>query len=524
MEGLCDKTFLNPHGCPLDGTPEKIVGCARISAGSCEKVLPGRVVLNDGFANFAAMSQTEGARLPPAFLPALHAALPAETILVGQEDRDRYGHDETEDLRFPPDVVVRARTTAEVSTTVRLCAEHNVPITPIGGRTGLSGGALSVHGGVGLALDRMDRILDIDEQNLQVTVEPGVITQALMDAVAAKGLYYPCDPSSKGSCTIGGNIAENAGGPRAVKYGVTRDQVLNLELVLPDGEVIWTGANTLKNSTGYDLTRLLVGSEGTLGVITKAVLRLAPLPKETRLMLVPFADAEKACAAVSAVFRAGIVPSALEFMERDAIVWTMRYTEGLPSQLSSGPGAYLLIEVDGNHADVLMRDCETILGVMEAHGGGETLFAETTAEKDALWRLRRSVPVSVKAHSVYKEEDTVVPRYELPRLLAGVKAIGARYGFRSVCYGHAGDGNLHVNIIKGELSDAFWKEELPKAIREIFQLTVSLGGTLSGEHGIGLVQRSFMDIAFNPVQMALMRSIKQAFDPKGLMNPGKVLP
>ena len=468
------------------------------------------------------------ARMPTAvstdLLNGLRSALPPDSLYTGAEQRAHYGHDETEDLNYPPDVVVRPRTTAEVATVVKLCAQHAVPITPIGGRTGLSGGSLCVQGGVGLALDRMDRILSIDEQNLQVTVEPGVITQTLMDAAAEKGLYYACDPSSKGSCTLGGNIAENAGGPRAVKYGVTRDWVLNLEVVLPSGEVIWTGANTLKNSTGYDLTRLMVGSEGTLGIITKAVLRLVPLPKETRLMLVPFASAGSACEAVSAVFRAGITPSAMEFMERDAIVWTMRFTEGLPAQVSAEPGAYLLIEVDGNHADVLMRECETILGVLEAHDCGEVLFAETTAEKDALWKLRRSVPVSVKAHSVYKEEDTVVPRFELPRLLAGVKAIGEVYGFSTVCYGHAGDGNLHVNIIKGELSDEFWEHTLPNAIREIFQLTVSLGGTLSGEHGIGLVQRPFMDIAFSPVQLSLMRAVKNAFDPQGIMNPGKVLP
>lgn len=241
-------------------------------------------------------------------------------------------------------------------------------------------------------------------------------------------------------------------------------------------------------------------------------------------MLVPFPSAIKACEAVSATFRAGVVPSAMEFMERDAIAWTMRFTEGLPSQLSTDPEAYLLIEVDGDHADMLMRDCVRILEVMEAHGCGEVLFAETSAEKDTLWKMRRSVPVSVKAHSVYKEEDTVVPRYELPRLLAGVKEIGGRYGFNSVCYGHAGDGNLHVNIIRGDLSEDFWERELPKAIREIFQLTVSLGGTLSGEHGIGLVQRAYMDIAFDPAQLGLMRAIKQVFDPKGIMNPGKVLP
>jgi len=455
---------------------------------------------------------------------ALEAVLDCDGFLVDEEQRKHYGHDETENLQYPPSVVVRPTSTEQVAAVVRICAEHAIPITPIGGRTGLSGGALCVHGGVGMALDRMNAVVAIDDKNLQVTVEPGVITQVLQEAVAAKGLYYPPDPSSRGSCTIGGNIAENAGGPRAVKYGVTRDFVLNLQVVLPNGEVIWTGANTLKNSTGYDLTRLLVGSEGTLGIITRAVLRLVPLPKDTRLMLVPFPSAMKACEAVSATFRAGVLPSAMEFMERDAIAWTMRFTDGLPTQLSTDPEAYLLIEVDGDHADMLMRDCERILEVMEAHGCGEVLFAETTAEKDALWKMRRSVPVSVKAHSVYKEEDTVVPRYELPRLLAGVKEIGRRYGFSSVCYGHAGDGNLHVNIIRGDLSDKFWEEELPMAIREIFEITVSLGGTLSGEHGIGLVQRPYMDIAFDPVQLDLMRSIKRVFDPLAIMNPGKVLP
>lgn len=462
--------------------------------------------------------------VPESAYAALMAVLGPEGLSREEDARLAYGHDETEDLSYPPAVVARPLTTAQVAETVRICARHALPVTPIGGRTGLSGGALSVHGGVGLAVDRMNAIESIDERNLQVVVQPGVITQVLQDAVAAAGLYYPPDPSSRGSCTIGGNIAENAGGPRAVKYGVTRDFVLNLEVVLPGGEVIWTGANTLKNATGYDLTRLVVGSEGTLGIITKAVLKLVPLPKETRLMLVPFASAERACEAVSATFRAGVTPSAMEFMERDAIAWTLRYTEGLPAQVTADPGAYLLIEVDGDHADAVMRDCETVLGVMEGHGAGEVLFAETSAEKDALWRMRRSVPVSVKAHSVYKEEDTVVPRFALPRLLAGVKEIGRRHGFTSVCYGHAGDGNLHVNIIKGDLPDAFWEQELPKAIREIFELTVSLGGTLSGEHGIGLVQRPYMDIAFSDVQIALMRGIKAAFDPQGIMNPGKVLP
>ncbi|HRN35325.1 MAG TPA: FAD-binding protein, partial [Flavobacteriales bacterium] len=291
------------------------------------------------------------------FIRSLQDAVPADVVLTDQETLAKYGHDETEDLHFPPQVVVRPRTTGEVAAVVKLCARHGVPVTPIGARTGLSGGALSVKGGVGLALDRMNTIVDIDELNLQVTVEPGVITQVLQEAVAAKGLYYPPDPGSRGSCTIGGNLAENAGGPRAVKYGVTRDFVLNLEVVLPDGEVVWTGANTLKNATGYDLTRLIVGSEGTLGIITRAVLRLVPLPKETRLMLVPFRDERKACEAVAAVFRAGITPSALEFMERDAIDWTLRYVQGVSVSIADDTKAHLLVEVDGNHADVLMRDC-----------------------------------------------------------------------------------------------------------------------------------------------------------------------
>ena len=454
----------------------------------------------------------------------LSRALDRSDMSLEDEVLHAYGHDETEDLVHPPQVVVRPRTTGQVAAVMKACHTHRVPVTPIGARTGLSGGALSVHGGVGLALDRMDRIVDIDERNLQVTVEPGVITQVLQEAVAEKGLYYPPDPASRGSCTIGGNLAENSGGPRAVKYGVTRDFVLNLEVVLPDGGVIWTGANTLKNSTGYDLTRLLVGSEGTLGIITKAVLRLVPLPRENRLLLVPFDSPYKACEAVSAVFRAGITPSAMEFMERDAIDWSLRFIGDDSLSVPDEVQAHLLVEVDGNDPDALMKDCEAILEVMEAHGAGEVLFAETAAQKDTLWLLRRKVGEAVKSNSVYKEEDTVVPRYELPRLLEGVKEIGRRYGFQSVCYGHAGDGNLHVNIVKGDLSDGAWKEEVPKAIREIFELTVSLGGTLSGEHGIGLVQRPYMDIAFSQVQLDLMRRVKEAFDPLGILNPGKVLP
>ena len=445
-------------------------------------------------------------------------------VLLDDETLNAYGHDETEDLVHPPEVVLKPINTAEVSAILKYCNTQCIPVTPIGGRTGLSGGALCVYGGVGLSMEKMNHLVEIDELNLQVTVQPAVITQVLQETVAAKGLYYPPDPSSRGSCSIGGNLAENAGGPRAVKYGVTKDFVLNLEVVMANGNVIKTGANTLKNSTGYNLTQLMVGSEGTLGVITQAVLKLVPLPKHNLLMLVPFYDAAKACEAVSAIFRAGIIPSALEFMERDAIDWVLRFVDDVYVPVEPSIQAHLLIEVDGNHVDALMADCEVISNVVQEYGCGEILFADDEAQKNQLWKLRRKVAEAVKSNSVYKEEDTVVPRYQLPVLLKGVKEIGARFGFQSVCYGHAGDGNLHINIIRGELTETQWNDELPVAIREIFKLCVQLGGTLSGEHGIGLVQRDYMDIAFGTAELSLMKQIKGVMDPHQILNPGKIIP
>lgn len=445
-------------------------------------------------------------------------------VFTDEETRNHYGHDETEDYVFPPHVVIKPSSALEISEILKIANQYKIPVIPIGARTGLSGGALSVQGGIGLSMERFNKILTIDEQNLQVITEPGVITQVLREAVSEKGLFYPVDPSSMGSCFIGGNVAENSGGARAVKYGVTKDYVLNLEVVLPTGEIIWTGANTLKNSTGYNLTQLMVGSEGTLGIVTKIVLKLLPKNTHNVLMLVPFYKANEACEAVSAIFRAGIVPSALEFMERDAIDWTLQFVEGLNVQVQPEIQAHLLIEVDGNYPEILMAEAEKIMTVVEQFQIDDILFADTEDEKKALWKMRRSVAEAVKANSVYKEEDTVVPRYELPKLLVGIKSIGKKYGFQSVCYGHAGDGNLHVNIIKGNLSDENWKTEVPKGIREIFELTVSLYGTLSGEHGIGFVQKDFMDIAFSKPHLELMERLKYVFDPNGILNPGKILP
>ncbi|MCB0481949.1 MAG: FAD-binding protein [Flavobacteriales bacterium] len=452
----------------------------------------------------------------------LESIVGSNFISTNAETLKEYGHDETEDFNFPPEVVVKPANADQIAAILKLANQELIPVTPIGAQTGLCGGALSIQGGIGLSLERLNRIIEIDEKNLQATVEPAVITQVFHDSCKEKGLFYPPDPSSWGSCSIGGNLAYNSGGPKAVKYGVTKDYVLNLEVVTPTGEIIWTGANVLKNSTGYNLTQLMVGSEGTLGIITKAVFRLIPYPKHILTMLVPFASPEKACEAVSEVFRAGLTPCAMEFMERDALDWTIPYVPDFNLPVADHIGAHLLIEVDGNDMDVLYKECEQISVIMEANAGEEVLFADTAAQKEALWKLRRRVGEAVKKHSIYKEEDTVVPRYEMPKLLKGVKEIGARYGFQSVCYGHVGDGNLHVNIVKGEMSDTDWNEKLTDGIREIFVLTKSLGGTISGEHGIGYVQKGYLDIVFSEVELNLLKGIKNLFDPNGILNPEKI--
>ena len=449
-------------------------------------------------------------------------SLLGDRCLTDIENLTKYGHDETEDLQFPPDVVLKPETVEEVSEIMRYAFEKSIIVTPSGARTGLSGGALPVKKGIALSMERFNKILSIDEKNHQVTTEPGVITEVLQNAVKEQGLFYPPDPASKGSCFIGGNVSENSGGPKAVKYGVTKDYVLNLEVVLPNGDVIWTGANVIKNATGYNLTQLIVGSEGTLAIITKIVLHLIPHPTTDLLMLVPFFDAEKACEAVAAIFRAGITPSGLEFMERDALIYTQQFINEDSVQIGENHAAHLLIEVDGFDNELLMQDCEKIMSVLENFETDEILFAESQDQKDSLWKIRRKCGEAVKAQSIYKEEDTVVPRYELPKVLRHVKQLGQIYGFKSVCYGHAGDGNLHINILKGELTDDQWDTELPKAIRELFTEIVKLGGTISGEHGIGLVQKPYMDIAFSEVSLNLMREIKNVFDPKGILNPHKI--
>lgn len=445
----------------------------------------------------------------------------AQNVFTDSGSLFDYSHDETEDLSFLPDVVVKPGTPEEISSIVKLCNEFKIPLTPRGAGTGLSGGALPVKKGVVLSMERFNKIISIDERNFQATVESGVITQVFQEVVIAKGLFYPPDPSSRGSSFLGGNLAESSGGPRAVKYGVTKDYVLNLEVVLPTGEIIWTGANVLKNATGYNLTQLMIGSEGTLGIITKIVFKLIPYPPKDLVMLVPFRSLEQACEAVNAVLISGIRPSALEFMERDAIIWSANYL-GLSMQVPEDIKAHLLIEVDGSDSDLLLKDAEKIYDVLGQFDIDEPLLGDSAQQKEDLWRVRRNVGHAVKANSIYKEEDTVVPRAELPILIKGIKEIGSKYNFKSVCYGHAGDGNLHINIVKGEMSEEEWNVNVTEGIKEIFRLCVSLGGTISGEHGIGYVQRPYIDIALGVKQIELMKAIKKIFDPNEILNPEKI--
>lgn len=454
-------------------------------------------------------------------LEELNLLFPPAQLLTDAEALRKYGHDETEDLVFLPELVFIPASTADVSVMVAWCNLNTVPVVARGAGTGLSGGALPVHKGIIISFEKMNQLISLDERNQQATVQPGMITEVFMKLVEEKNLYYPVDPASKGSCYLGGNVANCSGGPRVVKYGTIREYVLNLEVVLSDGTVIWTGANTIKYASGYNLTQLMIGSEGTLGIITAMVLKLIPRPKTNILLLAAFASAEDACQAVAAIFRNGYSPSALEFMEREAIDWVLSH-EQVRFQPDATTQAYLLIELDGNAAESLLAESEQLAEVIYAAGSHDIMLADTAAQKEEWWIMRRKMAESVKAHSIYKEEDTVVPRGELAALLAGIKEIGREYNFKSVCYGHAGDGNLHVNIIKGEMSDEDWNTRLPDGIRKIFALTVSLGGTLSGEHGIGWVQKGYMDIKFAAINISLMKGIKAVFDPKQILNPGKI--
>ncbi len=443
-------------------------------------------------------------------------------VLTDKFDLEPYSHDETEDLSFYPEVVVKPQTTKQVSEVLKLCNDNLIPVTPRGGGTGLSGGALAVYGGVVLSLERMNRIIEIDVDNMMATIEAGVITCVFQEELEKVGLFYPVDPASRDSCLMGGNIAENSGGPRAVKYGVTKDYVYGLTAVLPDGRIFSSGGKLLKNVSGYNLTQLLVGSEGTLAVVTEIIVKILPQPEYRQTMLVPFDSLGDAVKTLTKIFTARIIPSATEFIEKSAIKTAEdKHQKKFPYSDSE---ALLLIEIDGSYSDVLEKQAEKI-GEICLRGGAVDVFIADNPEKQAfLWEMRKIIGEAVKDIAPYKEEDTVVPRSNLPALVEKIKEISHKYNITTISYGHAGDGNIHCNIIKKDISEERWQNELPRVITELFTEVVKLGGTISGEHGIGWVQKRYLPLALSKTELELMRKIKQVFDPNDILNPGKLLP
>lgn len=450
---------------------------------------------------------------------ALSSVLPADVVACDEETLTRHAHDETEDLVHRPDVVVSPRSEQEVRALLRLAAERRFPVTPQGGLTGLSGGALASSGGVALDLTRMNAIVEIDRENLFAVVEPGVVTQTLQEMVEGEGLFYPPDPASRGSCTIGGNIAENAGGPRAAKYGTTGRYVSGLRVALAGGAVLALGGKNRKDVAGYDLLSLFVGSEGTLGVVTQATLRLVPLPSHRRLLWASFAEEEKALAAVSLLYRAGREPSACEFMERRAAEVS---AASLALQLPADANAHLFVEADGFEEDAVERDVERFGEILDGAGATEIVLAVSEPEQRQLWRLRRAVGEAVKRLGPYAEEDCSVPRTRLAELFRTVREIADRHGLLVVSYGHAADGNIHVNVVEPPGERERWLASRDAAITEIFRAVVALGGTITGEHGVGLTQRSYLHLRHSPEVLEAMRAVKRTLDPLGILNPGKI--
>ncbi len=444
--------------------------------------------------------------------------IPSERVLTEPEELFCYGFDASYSKGLPC-AVVKPVNTDEVSKAAAFAFKQEISLVPRGAGSGMTAGAVPVENSIVLSLETMNRILDIDERNLVVVAEPGVINSHLQRVLEPKGLFYPPDPASMDFCTIGGNVAENAGGPRALKYGVTRDYVLGLELVLPDGKVLTTGVKTHKGVVGYDLTRLIVGSEGTLAVITKIFLKVLPLPEETVTLLCTFPQLNGAAMAVSKITASRIIPVTLEFMDYEAIHAVEDYK---PVGLPKGAEALLLIEVDGPRSLVL-KDAERIASICTSLGARVSI-ADDVFAKQRLWEARRAVSPALYRISPLKiNEDIVVPRGKIPDMLRLLRDIGDKYHLKIVNFGHAGDGNIHVNI----MTDKNDKEEYQRAkdaVKDVFEATLNLGGTISGEHGIGLTKAKYIGMELPPENIELMKAIKKVFDPKGIMNPGKMFP
>ncbi len=429
-----------------------------------------------------------------------------------------YSRDESGCGEYPPNAAVQARDAADVQKVLAYSRQKRIPVVPRGAGSGKSGGALADRGGIVLSLERMNRIVEVSRDDMVCVVEPGVILERLQESVEAEGLFYPPDPNSQAMCSIGGNLAHNAGGPRALKYGVTRDYVLGVEAVLPTGELIKTGHRSWKGVAGYDLTQLLVGSEGTLAVIVKATLKLIPLPRSVATLLAFFPDEDKAALAVQKIFGAGLLPRACELLDGP----TMRaVSPRAPFKFPEDVGGALIVEHDGN-GDAVFEELARSGEMCTEAGATDVVAAQDDAQRRKIWETRRMISVAMTTIRPHKiSEDVAVPRGQLVRMIERVRVIGDRYGLPTACYGHAGDGNLHVNLLFGSLEE---RQKSHAAVDDVLQAAIDLGGTITGEHGVGLAKRAFLGREQKPEVIALQKRLKQAFDPDNLLNPGKIFP
>lgn len=458
----------------------------------------------------------------PADLEKLEAIL-SKGGVVSQCAVEGYSRDESTRIQGVPTAVVRPKSQEEVAATLKWASAGLFPIIPRGAGTGVAGGAVAVGGGVVLSLERLNKILEIDEENLTITCEPGVVTGKIHNEVESRGFFYPPDPSSLDSCSIGGNIAVGAGGPRAVKYGCTKDYVLGLRVALPCGEIISLGGKIVKNATGYHLLDLMIGSEGTFGIVTEATLRLLPLPSRRAGMLIPFPSIQTAAQTVASLIKAKIIPAIAEFMDDTAIAAARNYLgRDLPG--GSTAGAYVFIELDGEDEGSLDEEMLKISEISMDFGALDILAAHDATQRARLWESRRCLAEALKARSgEIGKADVVVPRSKVPQLVEAAKEAGAAHGLTATCFGHAGDGNVHVNILKEGLDTLSWSEKLPKVMELIMEATRFLGGQPSGEHGIGILKKQELLKFCGPRSVEIMRSIKNSFDPNGILNPGKVI-
>lgn len=447
----------------------------------------------------------------------LIAAVGEENVSIEKADKITHSYDATQ-KRYLPDAVVYAESTEDISRVVKIANKWKIPLLPRGAGSGFTGGTLPTHGGIVLVLTKMDRIIEIDSENLIAEVEPGVITAELQRQVEKLGLFYPPDPASKDFSTLGGNVAECAGGPRCVKYGVTKDYVLGLEVVTPTGDIINTGGKTLKNVVGYDLTKLITGAEGTLGIITRITLKLLPKPAGKKTMLIQYESIDGAAESVSVIIREKIIPTTLEFMDA-ATINCIR--EKCDIAISEKCCAMLIVEVDGD-IEILDKHVEKILTVVKPLGVLETEIAVTEEESERIWQVRRMVSPSLRQVNPDKfNEDIVVPRSKVPDMIRELEKISKFHNVPIVNFGHAGDGNIHVNIMV-DLKQEGMKETVDIVMDKIFKAAIALDGSITGEHGVGTSKAKYMELELNPQTIAYMKTIKSALDPNNILNPGKI--